>query len=45
MKNKWRRLLISIAVLTLLNVIPAYASEVFYWNGMEWKYKTPVKNQ
>lgn len=35
MKNKWRRLLISIAVLTLLNVIPAYASEVFYWNGME----------
>lgn len=35
MKNKWRRFLFIAAVFTVLNVIPAYASEVFYWNGME----------
>lgn len=35
MKNKWKRLLFTIAVFTMLNVLPVYASEVFYWNGME----------
>ena len=30
-----KRIILSVIAITLINSVPVYASEVFYWNGME----------
>jgi len=35
MKHQLIKVFLCITVMTMLNVIPIYASEVFYWNGIE----------
>lgn len=31
----WKRTILSILAILLINSVPVYASEVFYWNGIE----------
>lgn len=35
MKDRWKKILVTIVFLVFINVMPIYASETFYWNGME----------
>lgn len=35
MKDKWKRILVCITIFICINVMPIYASETFYWNGMK----------
>lgn len=35
MKGNWKKLVVCLIVLSFINIFPAYASETFYWNGIE----------
>lgn len=35
MRGRWKKLVLCVLIMGAINVIPTYASETFYWNGME----------
>ena len=35
MKNMFGKLIISIILIMVINVMPVYAADTFYWNGIE----------
>lgn len=35
MKNRWKKIFICSIMISIISVIPAYAADTFYWNGIE----------